>query len=184
MTLIDSTYLWGELYVAQKSQQPVAENITMYINKYEVAFLTSLLGATLYEEMLVGLAVMPTPDAKWTTLRDKLLNNTTKVSPIANYVWYWIKRRAVSQATGMGEVKPEGENGVIVSPVMQMTRAWNEMVELNISFYEWFNTQLDVYGALPYTIPSCITQGYGGRFIMDKQMRYPDLYIKVNTSNL
>lgn len=184
MTLIDQSYFWGELYVAQKSQQTVAEKIGMYINKYEPEFLKELLGETLYNDMIIGLAVTPTPDPKWTTLRDKIINSTSKVSPIANYVWYWMKRRNVSQATGMGEIKPEGENGTIVSPSDQITRTWGEMVDLNFEFYNWVLTQIDVYGSLPYTIPNWVTQGLPGRFRLYKQRQFPDLFIKINSLNL
>lgn len=184
MALINATYLWGELYVAQKSTAAVAENLNLYINKYEPEFLKQLLGVSLYDDMLVGLAVTPTPDPKWTTLRDKIINSQAKVSPIANYVWYWMKRREVSQATGMGEVKPESENGTIVSPAGQMTRAWNEMVDLDFEFYNWFVTQLDVYGSLPYTIHQWAVEGFPSRYRLYKQRQFPDLFIKINSLNL
>lgn len=51
----------------------------------------------------------------------------TNESCIANYVYYWLRKKSVTQTSGIGEVVTKAENSVNVSPGKKMASAWNEM---------------------------------------------------------
>lgn len=72
-------------------------------------------------------------------------------SIIANYVYYWFARNNTTKSTGIGEVRTESENSVMVSPRQKILSAWNEMshqikqlmkfLEANQAIYpEWSTT--------------------------------------------
>ena len=132
MSLIDLTYFTRELTIAQKSQPEVAEAITTYLNVGEPKLLTELLGADLYADFLTGLAVVPpaTIEQRWVDLRNWLRNTTTKVSPIANFVFTEYVKANVTTITGVGFVAPVAENSVRADATPNSVKAYNEMVDL------------------------------------------------------
>jgi len=77
MSLIDSSYfVTGEYEIANivGAAEVVTTNVaklTTFITKYEPEYIQALLGITLYDEFIAGLAVTPTPEAKWTDLKNK-----------------------------------------------------------------------------------------------------------------
>ena len=140
--LIDYTYFIRELSLPQAANVEGRAVINSFIDKYEPKLLTAALGADLYAALVAGLAE-ETPLAIWTDLMTGkdyiynlksyrwtgLRNTTTKESPIANYVYYWIMKNNISNTTGIGEVSPKGENSFRANPSRKMTAAWNEMVD-------------------------------------------------------
>lgn len=76
-------------------------------------------------------------------------NGAVKVSPIANYVWYWVNRDAANGTTTMGEADlnfSRATNAYETDKYLKMAairnkliRAWNNMVELNQSVIEHVN---------------------------------------------
>lgn len=66
--IIDASYFYGDLDIAQKSFGPVSSNLNWFINQYEPVFLLELMGYELYTAFQAGIIVMPTPDPKWTDL--------------------------------------------------------------------------------------------------------------------
>lgn len=55
------------------------------------------------------------------------ITGTAKQSIIANYVYYWYMRDIISSSTGIGEVKPQGDNAQSDNPGWKMHRAWEQM---------------------------------------------------------
>lgn len=137
MQLIDITYFVGEINVANTDQLPVRERLELFIKKYEKRFLTQLLGEAVYNEFMTGLQVIPVLQ-KWEDLKDKLVDDDTKESPVANYVYYFYMRDNYTQTVGVGEVKAKAENSVMSNNDAKMVRAWNEMVLWVDDLRPWF----------------------------------------------
>lgn len=154
MALIDASYFFGPLLIAQKSDSSVAGSLSLFIDEYEEKLLSDLLGYELYKAYKAGIAVLPTPDPKWTAIRDgleytnrlgvltkwkglKFQDGTAKKSLIANYVyWHWMQNEA-SYTTGTGEKVAGNQNAVNASPVPKMVSAWNQMVDWNRELVEF-----------------------------------------------
>jgi hypothetical protein len=66
---------------------------------------------------------------KSTSLLTSVVTGSSNKSAIANYIWYWFMRGTVTSTSGIGEVVANAENADVVSPVLKMCRAWNEMVD-------------------------------------------------------
>lgn len=175
--LIDSTYFVNELLIANISNtvDSTGSKITSFIEKYETRYLKELLGLGLYAEFIAGIAEDPIEE-KWAVLLDALRNDTTKESPIANYVYYWVMRNDATQSTGTGEVVANNENSRRVSPVDKMVRAWNEMVDWNDLIFEVLNN-----GNYPSYAPNTRAYCEHGRFY---NCYNDELYHYQNTLNL
>lgn len=156
MALIDLTYFTGEILVAQRSQPEVQEDLTRLIAKYEPKVLTDLFGKTMYKQFVDGLAVLPTPEAKWTNLLNGVagewmgLTNAGKLSLIANYVYCMWCRKENTQTTGIGTVVPKAENAQKIAPVDNYVRAWNEMVSWNCELHSYIRDHASDYPDYQY----------------------------------
>jgi hypothetical protein len=151
MSLIDSTYFIGEINIAQISQPSVDDVLTGFITKYETKYLNEVLGYAFAKLFSAGLTVTPTVDARWTKLKtgaeftsgEGFLTmwpgfvNDDLQSPIANYIYFWFCRNNVSFTAGMGEVEGATENGSLTTGNTKLTRAWNEMVDMNCALYDF-----------------------------------------------
>lgn len=178
--LIDITYFYNHLLVAQKSDATVIETIDLLISELEPKILGDLLGYELYKAYKAGIAVLPTPDAKWTNLRDgveytnrqnrltkyrgfKFVEGTAKKSFIANYVYWHYMEIGETDTTGTGEKKSDNVNAVNASPVAKQVKAWNEMVDMIYELIEYLLTNVDTYPEFQ------LHYGYIPRDIVKKQ---------------
>lgn len=143
--IIDSTYFHTELLIPQLRTldsvgvEEVESSVTgltisNFISKYESKFLIKLMGKELTDAFTKGLKADPV-DEIWTHLKSLLVDEDLKISPIANYVYYWFKRNENSITTGLGEVKAEQSYAVNVSEANKSVRAYNEMCDLINVFY-------------------------------------------------
>lgn len=57
--LIDTSYFFGDLTIAQSSEGNVLANLREFINKYEVEYLQALLGRQMYNDFKLGLQANP-----------------------------------------------------------------------------------------------------------------------------
>lgn len=160
--IIDTTYFQGKLTIAQKSEASVVATLTAFIGNLETEYLQKLLGYELWKNYIAGIAVAPTPDVKWTNIRDgveftdnrgiltkwmglKFTQNGIPRSPIANYIYfYWIKNE-VSATTGGGEKKIQSKNSIDYTPGNKMSDSWVEMVGLNRTLFSFLYVNQDVY---------------------------------------
>ncbi|MHB9057114.1 MAG: hypothetical protein ACYC2P_13370 [Paludibacteraceae bacterium] len=205
MSLIDTGYFYGEINIAQIDQATVSSAVTNFIAKYEPKCLKQLLG--------VGFAIdfMDQVDPVSGTVAQRwldLLNGKTYVyegrtyqwmgfvnydeeSILANYIYYWWVRKEAQQTTGMGQVKPGGENGMIVSSQNTSIRAWNEMVEWahslilfldahRTTYPEWVPYSNNRWWMLDYYWP--IYGYHGGVFRRDN--RWPEVFYRINYLNI
>jgi hypothetical protein len=154
--LIDRTYFDGDLIltVSEPSQRAAVDAA---IATYEDEFLRKLLGPSLYDAFIAGLASgtgtpfssqfsnqfgTGTVAQRWQWIRDGHtytyggrsytwpgLKNSKKQSPIANYTyWHYVKKNS-RPTTQFGPSKGKVENATVVSPALELKDVWNEMVE-------------------------------------------------------
>jgi hypothetical protein len=158
-TIIDDTYFFGDLTIAQKSDPAVNSSLSEYIAECEDRLLTELLGYELYKAFK---AWNGTADGVYKDLRDgkeytgrsgydtkwkglKFSAGASKKSLIANYVyWHWMFNQA-SDSTGTGEKVADNQNAVNSSAVPKMIRAWNQMVEWNRELLDFLLSLPDAY---------------------------------------
>lgn len=113
------------------TNEGIAHRIESFIEQYEPEYLCKLLGEELHEDFLDN-----GDSALWEEFKGMLVtdNGITKVSPIANYVYFFLVRNGQDTATVNG-VRKDGEN--LVSPQRKMVWAWNDMVQRNRKLYKW-----------------------------------------------
>lgn len=159
MALIDTSYFFGELIIAQKSDSAVSSSLVLLIDELEPALLTDLMGyelKKLYDAGITGTVqkYIDIRDGKEYTTRAGILTKwkglkftegTAKKSLIANYVyWHWLKDQA-TVTTGTGEKVAANQNAVNTSPAVKMTRAWNQMVDWNWQLIEFLLSHPNEY---------------------------------------
>jgi len=159
--IIDHTYFVGDLHLPMNTVnfsetevsgvahalQTVGQNsIQTYIDFYEIEFLRQLLSPQLAEALIEGLSE-PVIKKRWVDLRDKLVYKygSVSISPIANYVYYWIRRNGRTKTTIGGEVDLNFTQGNNSDDSDKLITAWNNMVELNERFMEWFIENIEDY---------------------------------------
>ena len=160
MSFTDATYFRGELAIAGLSSAPVTENLGFFITKYETEFLNKVLGYAFAKLFLDGLAVVApaTPDQRWLDLRNGKaytyqnvdgvwmgFQNASKQSPLANLIYYHYLRDQISQTVGVGQAQTNAENATIVSPAHKLMRAFNEMVDMQVSLVSYLLANADIY---------------------------------------
>lgn len=108
----------------------------------ELQFLKELLGKDLRDAFLAGLEEDPV-EQKWTDLKNQLYNDTDKISPVANYVYYFYLDPV--KITDIGAVIPKSDGVMSVSPLIRQVEIWNDMADLNLDIVEWLDENSDVY---------------------------------------
>jgi hypothetical protein len=146
MPLIDFTYFKDEINLPEMtygSEDGYGGYLT-YIERYEKEILIKLFGYEIYK--LIAAYDPASPGDTEQRIRDIIegkeftvsnytykwngLVNTSKVSIIAYYVYYYIIRDQVSNSSTTGQVENQKENGVVVSPKFKMSNAWDKMQRL------------------------------------------------------
>lgn len=178
MPIIDSTYFINEILIAGLSNtvDSTGSKLSGFIEKYETRFLKELLGKTLLDEFKSGLEEDPVP-VKWVDLKNILANNSTKESPIANYVYYWYMRNKSTETASIGEIKPNTENGSMASSVQKQVRSWNEMVDWNFEVLEFIKDNIIDYPS--FNPANGFYHGYGFY-----RCYHNELFIRQNTLNI
>jgi hypothetical protein len=154
MTLIDNTYFSIEpLYIPNAGtntagiSQKLTSDKTLEVNrlivKREKEYLVKMLGTKIYDLFIAGLAATPTIDQKWLDLRDKFVDSTNKLSPIANYCYCFYLRNMPT--TDLGIVVPKVENATLLSPATKIADVWNDMVQQNYELCQWLVDNCDTY---------------------------------------
>lgn len=126
MSIVTYTDFKGEQNIAGTENIGTRQNLQSFIDKYEEKFLKSLLGNVLYQDFISGLAVVPTVDPKWISLRDEF----DLKQMIVCYVYYWYIQNNITLTAGTGEVKPNNENSVAAQSWDKQVKSWNEMVDI------------------------------------------------------
>ena len=112
------------------TNEAIRSRIEWYIKRYEPEYLCKLLGEELYNDFLAH-----REEDAWKAFEGMIADKSVFISPIANYVYFYLVRDSHSTATINGVKKDGDEN--LVSPQRKMVRAWNDMVEHNRRIYSW-----------------------------------------------
>lgn len=160
MPLIDTSYFDGLTGLDNISSAPVAQAVTNAIARYEKEYLKLMLGPSLYDAFMAGLDagdrsyfsdqfsdqfVKSALDDRWQYLRDGYsftadngrayiwpgFVNDEKVSPIADYVYWYFRRDNLTRPSSLSESRMKSENADTVSPRHRMVDVWNRMVDQN-----------------------------------------------------
>lgn len=156
--LIDNTYFKGEYLIPGLSgTNPVAatklEKLTAIITRREPEILKVLLGTDLYAEFIAGLAVLPTPDAKWTNLKVQLVNTSLKTSVYTGMMYYYF-------AESMERANVAAGNDNNIAPAVnhfQLADLWNLDSDLQQEVIDWIT---DPVRSADYTSFSGTLPGY------------------------
>lgn len=108
------------------------------IKGFERELMYKLIGKTLYDSLIAGLAVTPTPEARWTTLADQLRNSTDLTSPIANFIYIRQWQMEQRQHTESGDVVLSGVGLTNDTNLEEICQINNQMVDWLIEFQTWF----------------------------------------------
>ena len=140
--IIDNTYFdnnilnLGNFETSNSRSNDVMENkikaIDFSISVYEQKYLCELMGVELYSEYEASKS-----EEKWQPLIEKLRNEETKRSPIANYVYFYHKRDNEIASSDNVDYKPVVDNSTVISVDKRRALAWNDMVFLNSILMKW-----------------------------------------------
>ena len=141
--ILDETYFTKEplLIDGVSASNGYSSNITNQkliefraaIDEFEAEYLQMLLGDDLYDEF-----VDTYTDVKWNDFKALLFNATTKVSPIANYVYVqYIHRKYVISIGDKAYNLKASDNLVQVPPVARMKAAWRPSIKKNLRLQEY-----------------------------------------------
>jgi len=67
-------------------------------------------------------------------------------SPIAYYVYWNYVRNMATATTGTGEVAPQNQNSTLYGWTTKTDNAWNKMLRINRSLYQFLSYNQSVYG--------------------------------------
>ncbi len=155
--VITYQYFRGSLNLPQAANALGQTLLTQYITQFENEFLEMALGYELAQGLLTNIA---SNDPKWKDLRDGveftgnngrlkkwegLKNETTYVSPIANFVYYQFVKSGITEMAEIGAVQPKGENSDRVYPMLKLVDAWNRMVDMVRKLHEFIRLDPDLY---------------------------------------
>ena len=145
MPTIDSTYFYGANLIPQLTSTAVLAEVNQYIAQYEEEYFDKVFGykfKKLYKAGITALAQIYLDiqdgkeytdkegnDRKWNGL--KYVLGATKLSPIADYVYYWYTRQHASMSTGSGEKELDAENSTTSASAVKQMREWKDMVKKN-----------------------------------------------------
>lgn len=178
--IIDISFFYGNVYIAQKSEASVTALLQEYINKYEPIFLEGILGRELYKLFYAWLDAQVPGDRfdlilrgaeftygsprNWEGLKVQVNTAPDKFrSIIANYVYCQWMRDKITESTGSGEKILEGQNSISVSVNEKLVTVWNEMatscrdlvrfLESDSVAYPEFNRLYIKYGLVKFMNP-------------------------------
>lgn len=154
MAQLDLDFFYGDITIAQISDTVVSKVVNTYINKYEETYLKLLLGESLHTAYTEGMAVtLADREERWTKLDEKIYRiknpgsaNEVKVSPVANYVYFYYQRSIATQTTGTGEKIMEAENATNAGNAVKSKLAWNDMVRMNLDIIRFIKSKPADYG--------------------------------------
>lgn len=147
--LIDQSFFVGEILVPNLTGAGLipagnVEELNRFISKYEPEFLDEVLGQSLSAAFQAGVSEA-TPEQRWVDLKNRLVNETTKLSPIAGYVYYHYFRDRLSTSSGLGEIEAVGENANVVLNTDKMSRAYNDAVRKGRAVFSWVIQNAETY---------------------------------------
>lgn len=167
LSIIDTSYFFGDLHVPMLGTTANSLAFLQVAEKYERSFLNEFFGEV-FAKTILDEYKLPIPSARSKALIeggsfvDKMsknrlwfgLKNEHKESPIANYVYFFWKRKDKSSTVEIGELNTSSNNSsknylssTIVSENKRVS-AYNEMVEMCNVLYSFLQSKIDQYEEL------------------------------------
>lgn len=158
--IIDYTYFVNRLNLPQVGNTEGRADVQAYIDDYEPEYLRCVLGLELYDAFIAGIDGSGLPDEqRWIDLLEgaeftkdgcKRLwpgfkQTDSKVTPIANYVFYQYVDERVIDFTLVGNVKSTTDNNRIADETPRLVYAWNRMVDMNRLLYHYLKANKATY---------------------------------------
>ncbi len=163
--IITYEYFRGGLTLPQTINADGQSLLTQFITQYEFEFLEKALGYELAKGLVANIA---SADPKWKDLREGVeftdsrsrltkwvgfQDNTNKISPIANYVYYKFLEDGITDVASIGTVQPKGENADRVYPQLKLQEAWNRMVDMLRILHDYLRQNPSTYPEFTYHRP-------------------------------
>lgn len=171
MQLIDLSYFHSNLWIPNNDHPDSYELFKSTRTWYEKRFLNMLLGEDLKARLLNEL-IKPNPHEKFVEMKNLLVNEQEKTSPIANYVyWFYINRllRECSENGGILDLYSKKE---LLNIKVNAASVWNQMADWVIDTRDWF-------------IDFSLKNKYDGYFfIMYCYESYKDVFDTIETKTL
>ena len=131
--LIDDSFFWGELELGNlfKSKSGIllgeaganSENeLNMFIAKYQKEYLEQMFGEDLAKDLPEELQAL-------------IVDNDTKTSPIASYVYYFVRRAKDTVTTAMGEKKLNAPNTILAAQNDKLFRAMSDCIKWSVKVH-------------------------------------------------
>lgn len=168
MNLLNSSYFFGPLALAQLGKQSVNDNLNDFISRFEPEVLQAALGYELASDFISGLIPGSDEaiDQKWLDLRDGIAfnngagirrkwkgfaNDTSKQSAIAPVIYVALLADSATAITGIGAVVSEGENAITSNPTVKMSSAWFTMYRDIQILWEFLRVNRTTYMQFSYS---------------------------------
>lgn len=154
---INLNYFTRSLFLPNSdANKPEGQQLLAFIAQYEPEFLVKFFGVDLadlvqdeinsagsvggnvqkivYGRDFVNLAGVT---KRWVGL----VNTTTYISPIANYVYYLVQQQRDTSSTGIGEMMQQTQNATRTNAGAKTTFAWNQMVDYLLVLDEYIHLE-------------------------------------------
>lgn len=153
---------YDDIQLSASTITAVNTEFDKFIGRMQVEFLRKVLGAKMYNDLMTGLAVLPTPDAKWTNIRDGLdfvyddgityhLDGLKEALRYYSYVRY--QQIHSSTNTVQNNVVKKSDIATVVEPVMKVVNAQNKCMDLSSDLYDYITWKSTDYPDFEYTAP-------------------------------
>jgi hypothetical protein len=160
MPLIDYTYFVGQINIPNVDKPAVLQSLQSFIDEKENETMCNLLGYDLWNAYKTEIA-LTTPTQRMVNLRDgieysfgnrlykhrglKFVENTTKYSLLAYYIYFHYIRNKTTNTGGTGESIATTENTVAISPIEKSVYSYNRFVELSQEVYRFLQANYTLY---------------------------------------
>lgn len=150
--IVDASFFYGPLNIeglmansgADFTQAAIQKGLQQFIERYEVQYLVRLLGRKLGLEFANYLGKEEKePEARWDNLLARLVP-MPRVSPIANYVYFYYVRGNQVHATSLGATETNSDNKVVSCDPL-IIPAWNGMVDMNRAIHSYLEAHEGEY---------------------------------------
>jgi|SRR5678815_4098121 hypothetical protein len=154
--LIDTSFFVGEINIPNAQKPEVKESLELFIAKGEQQLLRQLFGHELYVSYAADSTTQRFQDLiygedfdYWRGLIYDITpssgTNIVRGSLIADYIYtWWIKDKQLWNS-GVGIVRPKGDNSEVMPISLKIMNAWNQFSHQVYEFVFFMNANIDVY---------------------------------------
>lgn len=157
MSLIDYTFFhkgsklelpdttdYSTSVISQTVNRESKIDISRIILEREREFLNLVLGKDITNDFYLGLKETPVLE-KWINLKNKLVDSENKISPIANYVYFFAIKKITRKTNTSGISSTKQEISTQTNPIIEQCEAWNEIDEMLREVYLFLVDNYDDY---------------------------------------